>query len=153
MGFLGTETGFRVVLKRNCSISPAALMKVYSLIALVSIGIGIGFAAAGAWMVLPFAGLEVAALGAAFLLNGRHAGDYERIELEGSGLTVEVVSAGRVARARMDPRRVRVGTGRGELVMLSDSAMTLEVGRHLGADARAGFGAELAARLQQRIGR
>lgn len=149
MGFQGTETGFHVVLRRNCSISPAALARVFLLIALVSIGIGIGFAAAGAWMVLPFAGFELAALGAAFLVNGRHAGDYERIELEGSGLMVEIASAGRTVQYRLDPRRVRVSIGRGAMVMLSDRARTLEIGRHLDADARTWFGAELAKRLQK----
>jgi len=149
MGFQGTESGFRVVLRRNCSISPAALSRVFLLVMLVSTGIGIGFAAAGAWMILPFAGLEVAALGTAFLLNGRHAGDFERVELEGSGLMVEIASAGRTVQYRLDPRRVRLSTGRGAMVMLSDRARTLEIGRHLDADARPRFAAELAKRLQK----
>lgn len=144
----GTGPDFSVVLKRNCSISPASLLRVFVLVALVSIGIGAAFAFAGAWLILPFAGLEVAALGAAFVLNGRHACDYERIERERDTLLVEVAQAGRIARYRLDPRCARVGIGRGASLVLSDRDCALEVGRHLDAQSRAGFGAELARRLQ-----
>lgn len=45
----------------------------FALLAAVTIGIGIGFAALGAWMVLPFAGLEALALAAAFFAWARRA--------------------------------------------------------------------------------
>jgi uncharacterized membrane protein len=148
LAFQGTESGFRVILKRNCSISPAALLRVFALVALVSIGIGAGFAVAGAWMILPFAGFEVVALGIAFLLNGRRAADYERIELVRDGLTVEIAEAERVARYEFAARETRVGYGRDARVVLSDRERMVEVGRHLDAQARAGLGAELAKRLK-----
>ena len=62
------------------SISPVALLTVFALLAAVTIGIGIGFALAGAWLVLPFAGLEVLMLGAAFIATARRAADYEGTE-------------------------------------------------------------------------
>jgi len=65
---------FSPTLKRNCSISPAGLMCVFAALASVSLAIGIGFALAGAWLVLPFAGLEVVALGVAFVVHARRAG-------------------------------------------------------------------------------
>ena len=105
--FAGFAPGFSVLLKRNCSISPAALARVFAFLVAVTLGIGIGFAAAGAWLVLPFAGIEVALLAAAFFVNGRHAGDYERIERAGEHLTVEVSSAGRTERHEMHVRAAR----------------------------------------------
>jgi uncharacterized membrane protein len=69
-----------IVPKRNCSISPVALLTVFVLLAAVSVGIGIGFAMVGAWLVLPFAGIEAIALGAAFVATARRMADYERIE-------------------------------------------------------------------------
>ncbi|HEX4927214.1 MAG TPA: DUF2244 domain-containing protein [Burkholderiales bacterium] len=57
--------------KPHCSISPAALACVFGSLACVALAIGTGFAAVGAWPVLPFAGLEVAILGAAFLVHAR----------------------------------------------------------------------------------
>ena len=55
-------------------MSPAGLFGVFAALAAVTLGIGIGFALCGAWLVLPFAGLEVLALGAAFVLHAREIG-------------------------------------------------------------------------------
>jgi len=149
LAFQGTETGFRVVLKRNCSIAPAALWGTFALAAVVTIVIGSGFAAAGAWLVLPFAGAELSALGCAFLVAGRHAGDYERIELERGRLTVEIAMAQRRWHYEMRPGEARVGMDRERRAVLRDGERMVEIGRHLDAGARAGFAAELARRLKQ----
>jgi len=108
LAFQGAAPGFSMHLKRNCSISPAGLARVFALIASLTLGIGIGFAALGAWLILPFAGLEVAVLAVAFLVCGRHAADYETIELAGGRLTVEVADADRTVRHVLDPRIARV---------------------------------------------
>jgi len=52
-------------------MSPAAFAGALALAAIVALSIGIGFAVMGAWPVLPFVGLEVLALGAAFLCHAR----------------------------------------------------------------------------------
>jgi uncharacterized membrane protein len=41
------------------------------LLAVITLAIGVGFALVGAWLVLPFAGLEVLGLGAAFVYRAR----------------------------------------------------------------------------------
>jgi len=56
---------------RNCSISPGALAGAFAALAAVTLLIGVGFALAGAWLVLPFAGLEVLMLAAAFIWHAR----------------------------------------------------------------------------------
>jgi uncharacterized membrane protein len=53
------------------SISPAGFAGALAVLAVITLTIGIGFALLGAWLVLPFAGLEVLALGAAFLCRAR----------------------------------------------------------------------------------
>lgn len=135
---------FSRTLKRNCSMSPAGLAKVFAALALVVLAIGAGFAAAGAWLILPFAGLEALLLGAAFVLYARHAADYERIELESGRLTVEVADGGRTARYEIDGARISMEEGR---VVLRGAKEELEVGRYLGAEARA----ELAAELERKL--
>lgn len=67
--------------KRNCSLAPRQLAVIFGSLAAVSLSIATVFAARGAWMVLPFACIEVMALGAAFVVYARHAADYERIVL------------------------------------------------------------------------
>lgn len=127
-------------------MSPAGLAKVFAALAALVLAIGAGFAAAGAWLVLPFAGLEVLLLGAAFVLHARHAADYERIELQSGRLEVEVTEADRVARYQLQNARVSMEEGR---VVLRDAKEAIEIGRHIGAEARAELVAELEKTLIQ----
>ena len=106
--FRDGNAGFSLTLKRNCSISPAGLAGVFAALACVVVAIGAGFAVAGAWLVLPFAGLEVLLLGWAYVVYARRAADYERIELDSGRLTVEVGEAQKTWRYEMDARRARV---------------------------------------------
>ena len=145
--FSATDAGFRVVLKRNCSISPRGLLLVFALLAALALGIASAFAALGAWLILPFAGLELVLLGAAFWMTARHAADYERIERRRERLTVEVREAERLRRYDLDARRARVHVRDGHVV-LDAPQVRLEVGRHLDAASRAGFADELGRRLQ-----
>ncbi len=145
--FAATDAGFLVVLKRNCSISPRGLLLVFALLAALALGIASVFAALGAWLILPFAGLELALLGAAFWLTARHATDYERIERSRDRLTVDVSEAEQLRRFELDARRARVRVQEGR-VLLDAPQARLEVGRHLDAASRAGFAAELGKRLQ-----
>ncbi|HEX7054086.1 MAG TPA: DUF2244 domain-containing protein [Burkholderiales bacterium] len=57
--------------KPHCSISPAGFACVFASLAIVVLVIGVGFAMVGAWLVLPFSGLEVLLLGAAFVWHAR----------------------------------------------------------------------------------
>jgi uncharacterized membrane protein len=64
----------RLILKRNCSMSPAGLAGAFAALAVIVLSIGAGFAWIGAWLVLPFAGLEVLMLAVAFFVYARRAG-------------------------------------------------------------------------------
>ena len=141
-----------LLLKRNCSMSPGGMLRLFALLALVSLGIAAGFAIAGAWLVLPFAGLEALALGAAFLVNARHATDFERIEVSTGRLTVEVAEADRVTRYVFDPRaaklRLEKDEGYGARLLLRTPGRDVEIGRHLDAEARVEFAAEMTKKLR-----
>ena len=47
----------------------------------------------GAWLVLPFTGIELLAVGIAFAIYARHAVDYERIRLFQNRLLIEQMNA------------------------------------------------------------
>ena len=144
--------GFSLTLKRNCSISPAGLAGVFAALALLAIAIGIAFALAGAWLVLPFAGLEALLLGVAFVLTARHATDYERIELAAGRIRVEVANASSTACYELDARcaslRLEKNERHGARLVLRAPRQELEIGRHLDAQARIELAAELAKRLK-----
>ena len=119
----------------------------FAALAVAVLAIGTGFAIAGAWLILPFAGLEVLLLGGAFVLQARHATDYERIALERGQLVVEVVDGQQRARYELDARRVRVDM-EGAWVVVRGPREALELGRHLDERSRMAFGAELKKRLR-----
>ena len=145
--FRDGNAGFSLILKRNCSISPVRLAGVFVALATVVLAVGVAFAFAGAWLVLPFAGLEVMALAAAYLAYARRAADYERIELQAGRLTVEVVEAQSLSRYEIEARRARVCLEKDEVV-LRGAGKELQLGRHLDAQRRAEFAAQLQKRLR-----
>ena len=85
----------RFVLSPNSSLSNRAMLAVYGGICAVGVAIGITFAALGLWLVLPFAGVELAALGAALYVcvlraeAGRRRGEGRR-EFPAHGQGIEV---------------------------------------------------------------
>ena len=119
----------------------------FAALAVAVLAIGTGFAIAGAWLILPFAGLEVLLLGGAFVLQARHATDYERIALERGQLVVEVAEGEQRARYELDARHVRVDM-EGARVLVRGAREVLELGRHLDERSRMAFGAELKKRLR-----
>jgi len=147
-----TDPGFSLTVKRNCSISPRSLAMLLVLMACFAFAIGVAFALYGAWPILPFAGLEVAALAVAFYLNGRHAADYERIALEDGSLVVEVRDGERVTTHRFDPHWVRVEvneTPRDVRLALRLHGRELEIGRHLDVPGRERLAQEVRGRLAE----
>jgi uncharacterized membrane protein len=84
-----TDLGYKIIAKHNNSLSPKAGVKL--LLALVSIVlvVSFGFAHIGAWLVLPFAGLEILAFSYAFYYIYLHSGDFESIAIEGESVVVE----------------------------------------------------------------
>ncbi len=137
------------VLKRNCSITPRQLGQAYLAICLSSGVIALVWALHGAWYVLAYAVLELAAVGLAFLLYGRHAADRERIVLNEGVLQVEVVEAERVRRVSLDAQRARVETPeRGALVTIRAVGTTVEVGRFVPEEQRRQFARELSLALR-----
>jgi uncharacterized membrane protein len=141
-----SESAFDLTIKRNCSISPQDLLCVLAFLACVSLGIAAGFAYFGAWPVLPFAGIELIVLAAAFYLNGRHAADYERIALGEASLVVEASSAGRIEHHEFGLPWLRLDErwrGPELRLVLRSRGDTLEIGQHLDTERRAGLAARI----------
>ena len=138
-------------LQRNCSIAPASLAAVFGALAMVSAAVAVFFWLQGAVLVLPFAVLEVAALGFAFFWYARHATDGERLWLDGPSLVLEVERAGRVQREALDVTWLEVMPPGA-----ADSAIGLRVGgrywklgQHATARCRARVADELRCALRE----
>jgi uncharacterized membrane protein len=126
------------LLRRNCSVTPLQLGLVYLSLCLVSIGIAAFFWAQGARAVMPFAWLEIIAVGLAFVVYARHARDGEKILLQGGQLVIELESAGRTQRAEFNREWVHVEpkNGDGSLIEVSGQGQSVRVGRHVRPELR-----------------
>lgn len=63
------------LMKRNCSVSPRQFVLFYASLAGVSLAIAAMMMWRGAWLVMPFTGIELLAVGIAFAIHARHAID------------------------------------------------------------------------------
>lgn len=105
-------------------------------LAAASLGIGLGFAAFGAWPVIPFAGLEILALWCACHHLRRHLGDYEKLVRDDRHLFLERSCGGRIERHEFDPgwarlRVFKLPDGRDRRLLIGSHGREIEIGRRL----------------------
>ena len=132
-------------MRRNCSCTPRQMLIFFASTCVVSLGIGTLFWVQGATLVMPFAWLELLAVGAALLLFARHATDRESIHLQSGRLTVEHVSGSRVECVEFTPAWVRVEPQHGDrsLIELSGEGRRIVVGRFVRPEMRRQLAEEL----------
>ena len=139
------EHSVQWLLKRNCSSTPRQMGVFFASLCVLSLGIGTVCWVQGATLVMPFAWLELLAVGTALLLYARHATDRESICLQPGRLTVEHVSGRRVERVEFAPAWVRVEPEHGDcsLVELSGEGRRIVVGRFIRPELRRQLADEL----------
>jgi uncharacterized membrane protein len=141
---LGSQ-GLQWQLKRNCSMTPAQMAGLYASLCVISLAIGAGFWLKGATLILPFASVELLALGVALLLYARHAADGERIVLDGPHLVVEFENAGRLQRAEFNREWVRIEPKADDrsLIEVSGQGRKVQVGRFVRPELRPALAREI----------
>jgi uncharacterized membrane protein len=115
-------------LARNCSLTPKQLLVVFVALSMLSLTVALFFWLMGARWVMPFACLELGALGAAFLVYARHAGDAEWVALRGDQLLVRRCHGGRWSQWQAELAWLRVGWAPNGLVELRVAGRSLQVG-------------------------
>ncbi len=95
---LAEDPDYCIVSRRNNSLDTRQRWTLFATLAAVSFGLALAFAAAGAWLVLPYSALEMALLAAAFAYIERRAGDWERLTVTGDRVVVERSINGRRTR-------------------------------------------------------
>ena len=149
---IDTYNSFRVTFKPNSALTAVSKQKVIILLTLIPCAIGIAFCFLGAWLVLPFVGLEIVALAYAFYYVNRHETDYESISIEGDSLVVEQCIDENVTQQVINPYWVKVAQHElpnGELhLYLQTHGKEFEIGRYLTRKQRE----LLAKQLKQRTG-
>ncbi len=142
-----------ILLRPNRSLTTKGMLALFGAFALLAAIIGTGFAFAGAWLVAPFAGLEVAVAGMVLYLLRHHAGDYERIDIEGHRLHIVRRYGSKEVRHDFErywaQARLAHGTSmRPSRLSIGSHGRFVEVGAALDEDARR----QLAQRLHRLLG-
>jgi uncharacterized membrane protein len=119
----------------------------------VSLALGLGFVAAGAWLVLPYSLIEITVLAAAFVCLERRAREWERLIVQGERVIVERMRGGRVDRREWNRRWLQVQTTAGRdgapaRMVLASEGQACEFGAALAEDRRG----EVARQLRRLLG-
>ncbi len=80
---------YKIIAHPNNSLSPKGAILLMMALAAITLVVGLGFTLAGAWLVMPFAGLELLAFGYAFYYVYLHTSDFESIEICENTVVVE----------------------------------------------------------------
>lgn len=141
----GSAGGVEWRFARNCSLTPGELMRGYLLLCALSFGVAVFFWMQGVSLIVPFAGLEMLAVGVAMLIYARHARDREVIAMDGRCLHVEHHCGSRLDQADFDLAWVRVEPSSNDrsLIELSGRGQRIAIGRFLRPELRSQLAEEL----------
>jgi len=146
---LAPAAGFSRIAMRNNSLSSSGRVFAFGFIFVVSAGIACAFAALGAWLILPFAGLEMLVLYWAFHHVERHATDYERIAITGNKVSIEIREVGRARHHELSRYWAQVVVSRdGARLALRSHGREVEIGRHLDEGQRLALAREIGGELR-----
>lgn len=87
--FLPHTGGTRLLLKPNRSLSWRGNVLIWIGLVVISLTIALGWSLMGAWVVLPFAGIELIAVGTGIYLTSRDCHRQELVTLQGDDIILE----------------------------------------------------------------
>jgi len=138
---------YQIISKPHCSTTSRSRVRLFVLLAVIPVLIGIGFSLIGLWVVFPFVGLELLALGYAFYYIGCHASDYESITIDNDRLVVEQRSYKQIRQFVFNPYWAQVAVSdapNGDLQLhLRSHGKRVEVGSYMNNEQRAALAEQL----------
>jgi uncharacterized membrane protein len=152
---MGSAANFTLVARRNNSLSSGGRFLVLGSLAVVILAISLGFALNGAWLISPFAGLDILLVYFAFRYVEQRAGDYECIAFHDDNIVIESQHKGKTARHEFNRHWVQVtfiearGRERGRLLLRSHGK-EVAFGNHLTGEQRAAVARRLKEHLKIR---
>jgi len=146
---------FAFVARRNNSLSLGGRFLVLGFLAVVLLAISLGFALKGAWLVFPFAGLDILAVYLAFRYVAQRADDYECIAFHDDNIVVERHRKGKPERFEFNRHWVQVtfiAAQRGERpgLLLRSHGKEVAFGAHLTGEQCAAVARQLKEHLKIR---
>lgn len=141
----------RIVVQPNCSLSWRGAVLVFTAFLLVTMGIALGFASMGLWMVLPFAGLEMLVLAVVLWRVQCAQRVIEVIKFSEDRVSVERGQKGRETHVSLPRAWLRVSLQEEDRqhsqLLLCSGRQRVEVGACLTDEERSSLATELKRRL------
>lgn len=122
---------FEITTMPSCSLSVSAQRNIFLLVTVLTLVIASGFYMVGAWMVMPFAGLELLALALSLHYVNVGADDYESVCIRGDHLVVEKRSRKQIRRVEFSRYWVQVVLS-GQRLLLRSHGKEVEFGCFMG---------------------
>ena len=79
----------QITVRPNNSLSSLSSLKLLVILSVIALLVALSFVSVGAWLVLPFAGLELMAFAYAFYYLSMRANDFEMVTVTGDVVVVE----------------------------------------------------------------
>lgn len=151
MLILNSDNLYSVTFRPNSSLTANSKFKVILMLSIIPILIGIGFSMIGVWLVMPFVGLELAALAYAFYYINAHENDYESITIDDEKLEIKTCYRGEVKHKSLNPywtKLVQRELANGELELgLISHGKEILVGKYLTREQRETIAEQLKKRI------
>lgn len=125
---------YRRLIRPNRSLSHPAVKLIVLVYGLTAVGVGIGAGWIGAWLVLPFIGLESAVVAAVLYVLSRHYRDYELLSVDTDRFRIVRRTGSRRTRHEFPRCWARVVLAQGERdwypsrLLITSHGNTVEVG-------------------------
>ncbi len=139
--------GFTYFRRHASSLDLRLLKLVFGSLVVFSLVVAVAFAVAGAWMIIPFAGVEIACLATAVWFVFRRAGDFERLAMSGDRILFECRERGRTRHMEFSRCWARVVCDGAGGLALRSHGREVSVGRYCGEESRRLLERELRSRL------
>lgn len=125
---------YKIIARPNNSLSSEGAMKLMAILGVIALVVAIAFTHIGAWLVLPFAGLELLAFALAFYHIRVHAADFESITIDGDTVLIEKKSS-RTTSAEVFQRywtqvSVKESVGGKNALMIGSHGKEVEFGKY-----------------------
>jgi uncharacterized membrane protein len=151
MLILNLDNTYSVTFRPNSSLTASGKLRVILMLSVIPCLIGIGFSMIGVWLVMPFVGLELAALAYAFYYINLHENDYESITIDADKLEIKTSYRGEVQNKILNPywtKFVQRELANGELQLgLVSHGKEIVVGKYLTRDQRETIAEQLKKRI------
>ena len=133
---------FTFVARPSNSISSGGRSLVLCSLAALLLAISLGFALSGAWLIFPFAGLDILVVYLAFRYMERRAGDYECIAFQGENVVIDTRREGKTERFEfnrywMQVTLIEASSGEPGRLLLRSHGKEVTFGVHLTGEQRA----------------